>query len=574
MVKMTDHVELHHASGIIKDAKLKKVRAAGDEDRYNPQLFLYPISRWHLYSNFKNGLPVGGRIENVWLFGAIGIFVLLLACINFMNLSTARSEKRAKEVGIRKTIGSVRMQLINQFFTESFLVVSFAFAVSLVAVELTLPWFNEVADKHVSVPWTNVSFWIAGFGFTLVTGLIAGSYPALYLSSFKPARILKGTSHPGRLASIPRKVLVVVQFTVSVTLIIGTGIVFQQIRFAQSRPIGYDNDGLIYSYIRADEILTHYNSFRDELHKTGVVEEVALTDSPITNTSVTNSGFDWQGKDPDMSEEFSTLRVTHEFGQTVDWEIVQGRDFSKDHASDSMAFIINESAARYLGMADPVGKTMTWGDNGDYTIIGVVKDMITQSPYTPVKQMLFILHYKRVGVVNIKINPAISASDALAGIETVFKKFDPANPFEFTFADQDYAKKFGNEKRIGKLATVFASLAIFISCMGIFGLASFVAEQRTKEMGIRKILGATISEVWQLLSRDFVILVTVSCLLASPLAFWFMDNWLSQYPYRIGLTWHIFAAAGACAVVITLLTVSYQALKAAHANPVSSLRSE
>jgi len=571
IVQIADHTDMAKVSANIRYAKMNK---QDDDDRIKPEIFLHPMSRWHLYSDFKNGVPSGGRIQYVWLFGVVGVFVLLLACINFMNLSTARSEKRAKEVGIRKTIGSVRTQLINQFFSESLFVVTFAFILSLVLVQLALPWFNEVADKRIIIPWTNPWFWFLGIGFTFFTGVIAGSYPALYLSSFHPVRVLKGTFHAGRFASLPRKVLVVIQFTVSVTLIIGTSIVFRQIQFAQNRPIGYDNNGLISTYIKTDEIRKHYDAFREELHQTGVVEEVALTDDPITNTMVTNSGFTWEGKDPDMSEEFSTLRVTHEFGKTVDWEIVEGRDFSKEFASDSMAFIINESAAKYMNLDDPVGKTITWGNNGGYKIIGVIKDLVTQSPYSPVKQMLFFLHYERVYIANIKIHPGVSAGDALSEIETVFKKYDPANPFEFTFADQEYAKKFGNEKRIGKLASIFATLAIFISCLGLFGLASFVAEQRTKEIGIRKVMGASVMNLWKMLSGDFVILVVISCVIALPISVYFMSNWLKQYQYRTTLSWHVFAMAVLGALIITLLTVSYQAIRAALANPVKSLRSD
>ncbi len=575
IAQIADNADMDQVSHKIKDTKLNAViRAGDDDDRFKPEIFLHPMSKWHLHSDFKNGVSTGGGIEYVWMFGLVGVFVLLLACINFINLSTARSEKRAKEVGIRKAIGSVRMQLINQFFTESILVVGVSFLLSLIITQLTLPWFNEVSGKHIDVLWFNPFFWMMGLGFTIITGVVAGSFPALYLSSFNPVRVLKGAFRAGRFATLPRKILVVAQFTVSITLVIGTIIVFKQIQFAQNRPIGYDSSGLISSPIRTDEIRKHYDAFRSDLLNTGVVQEVALTDSRLTSTYVTNSGFTWEGKDPDMSEEFVTLRVTHEFGEMIDWQILEGRDFSKDYASDSMAFVINESAVKYLGVEDPVGKTLKWGDNGEYKIIGVVKDMITQSPYSPVKQMLYFLNYKRVSNVNMKIAQNINATEALSRIEEVFKKYDPSNAFDYAFADQEYGKKFDNERRVAKLTSAFAGLAMLISCLGLFGLASFIAEQRTKEIGIRKVMGASVTNLWKMLSGDFVILVVIASLIAIPIAYYYLSGWLHNYEYRTDINWWVFVVAAAGSLIITLLTVSYQAIRAALANPVKSLRSE
>ncbi|MEO5996912.1 MAG: ABC transporter permease [Chitinophagaceae bacterium] len=575
IVQIADNADMAQVSAKIKNAKLNRIKNSDDMGaRFKPELFLHPMSRWHLFAEFKNGFSSGGRIQHVWLFGIIGFFVLLLACINFMNLSTARSEKRAKEVGIRKTVGSLRRQLISQFFTESILVSFFAFVVSLALVLLMLPFFNEVAGKKMSVLWSNPVFWLAGIGFTLFTGLIAGSYPALYLSSFKPIKVLKGTFKAGRFASTPRKILVITQFTVSVTLIICSIIVFRQIQFAKNRPVGYSTNGLVSVPIKTDEILKHYDAFRNDLLQTGLVEELTATDSPITNTYVTNSGFDWQGKDPNMQEEFITLRVTHEFGKTMGWKIIEGRDFSKSFATDSSAFILNEAAVKYMGLKDPIGKIIKWGGSDNYKVIGVIKDLVTQSPYEPSKQTIFFLNYKRLGLVTMKINPLKNAHEALARIESVFKIYDPVNPFEYKFVDEEFAKKFGNEERIGKLAGFFAILAIFISCLGLFGLASFIAEQRTKEIGLRKVLGASVFNLWRLLSREFVFLVVISLFIAAPIAWYFMSSWLQNYQYRSNISWWIFAVAGAGALVITLLTVSFQTIKAAIANPVKSLRSE
>jgi putative ABC transport system permease protein len=571
-VQIADHADMAKVSANIRNAKLNK--ASKDDGRFKPVIFLQPMSRWHLYSDFKNGVNTGGRIQYVWLFGIIGVFVLLLACINFMNLSTARSEKRAKEVGIRKAIGSLRSQLIAQFFSESLLVVFFAYALSLLLVQFSIGFFNEVADKKISIPWGNPVFWLASLGFSLIAGLIAGSYPAFYLSSFRAVKVLKGNFRVGPLASIPRKVLVVVQFTVSLILIIGTVIVFRQIQFAKNRPIGYSNGGLMVVPIKTDGIQDHFDAFRNDLLLTGTVREMSASESPVTAAWVTNSGYDWKGKDPGLQEEFWTVGVTREYGKTIGWQIKEGRDFSAEFPSDSAGFIINEAAVKYMGIKNPVGQIMKWNGNGNYRILAVIKDLVMQSPYEPVKQTIFYMNYHRNSVANIKIKPEVSASTALAKIETVFKKYDPDNPFEYRFADQEYATKFGNEQRISKLAGFFAALAILISCLGLFGLASFVAEQRTKEIGIRKVLGATVLNVWSLLSKDFMVLVLVSLLISSPLAYYFMHNWLQNYTYHVEISWWIFAGAGMVAIAITLFTVSFQSVKAAVANPVKSLRTQ
>ena len=571
-VQLKEGADIAEVSALIKDIKLNE--GGEGNAKFKPEIFLHPMSKWHLYSDFKEGVNVGGRIQYVWLYGIIGVFVLLLACINFMNLSTARSEKRAREVGVRKAMGSNRAQLIGQFFSESLLIALFAFLLSLLGAYLLLPSFNEVAAKEMNMLWSNLQFWLLGMGFVIFTGLIAGSYPALYLSSFQAVKVLKGTFQAGRYATIPRKALVVVQFTVSVSLIIGTMIVFQQIQFAKNRPIGYHHNRLLIVPINKGEIRRHYTTLKNDLMQTGVVESVAKAESRITNTRVTNSGLDWQGKDPNMQDEFVSLRVSHDFGKTVGWEIVQGRDFSREYATDSMGFIINEVAVDYMGFEDPIGQRVVWGDDETYTIIGVVKNMITQSPYVPTRQMFFFIDYRRSHIAHIKLQASAIPSEAIAKIEEVFHQHDPLNPFEYYFVDQQYAKKFGDEERIGKLAAFFAVLAIFISCLGLFGMASFVAEQRAKEISIRKVLGASITDLWHLLSKEFVMLVSLSCLIAIPIAWYFLAGWLDNYAYHTSISGWIFTAAAMGALLITLLTVSYHALKVAKANPVDSLRSE
>jgi putative ABC transport system permease protein len=570
-VQLADNADIKKVSAKIKDIKLSKVDKS--ELKQKPQVFLYPMSRWHLYSEFKNGASTGGRIQYVWLFGIIGMFVLLLACINFMNLSTAKSEKRAKEVGIRKSVGSLRVQLVLQFFIESLLVAVLAFILSLLLVQLALPFFNQVSDKKMNILWSNPLFWLAGIGFSLVTGLIAGSYPALYLSSFKPVKVLKGTFRAGRFAAIPRKILVVLQFTVSVILIIGTIIVFEQIQFAQNRPIGYSRDGLVTLPMITSDIHNHFDVVKNELINDGGIVSIAEAGSPTTANWSTNAGFDWKGKDPSLAVEFPNIDVSYDYGKTVGWQFKDGRDFSRAFISDTTSFVLNETAAKFIGLKNPVGEILKW-DGVPFKIIGIIKDMVSESPYEPVRPTLFHLSTYPGNVMIAKINPAASAGESLKKIEAVFKKYNPAQPFDYQFVDEEYAKKFGNEKRIGKLASSFAILAIFISCLGLFGMASFVAEQRTKEIGVRKVLGASVFNLWRLLSKEFVLLIIISLLIATPTAYYFMHNWLQNYQYRTEISWWIFAASGFGALMITLLTVSYQAIKAAIANPVKSLRTE
>lgn len=572
--QIAPNADMNKVSAKIKNVKLNKLNK--EEARYKPEVFLHPMANWHLHGEFKNGINTGGRIEFVWLFGIIGVFVLLLACINFMNLSTARSEKRAKEVGIRKAIGSVRGQLISQFFSESLLVVSLAFVLSIGLVLLILPFFNELADKKMSILWTNPYFWLLGVVFSILTGLIAGSYPALYLSSFQPVKVLKGTFRVGRFASIPRKVLVVVQFTVSVTLIIGTIVVFRQVQFAKSRPVGYTRDGLINIEMQTTDIHKHFDVVRYELQKSGAIVDIAESGSPLTEHWNSNGGFDWKGKDPNLAVDFPNNPITHEYGKTIGWQFVAGRDFSRQYTSDSLAFVLNEAAAKYMGFKNPmavIDETVKWNGKA-YKVIGVIKNMIVQSPYEPSRASLFHLGRDEGNVVIIKLSPDRPASESLSKVEEVFRKYNPAQPFEYKFVDEDYAKKFGNEERVGKLATFFAILAIFISCLGLFGLASFVAEQRTKEIGVRKVLGATITNIWTLLSKDFVVLVLVSFCIASPVAYFFMSSWTQKYTYRTDISWWIFAVTGIGALIVTLLTVSFQAIKAAVMNPVKSLKTE
>lgn len=577
VAQLEEGVNWSNVSNLIADAKYNKIKneeGAGAENR-KPIIHLHPMKKWYLNSKFENGVNTGGAIERVWLFGIIGAFILLLACINFMNLSTAKSVKRAKEVGIRKTIGSVRTQLISQFLSESFLVVVLSFVVSLVLVLLAQPFFNDLINKVITIPWSSPVFWISCFIFIVFTALVSGSYPAFYLSSFKPVKVLKGKIDGGQGVSRLRKVLVVFQFSISVALIFGTLSIFKQLEHVKNRPIGYDRESLVYVPINTSDIITHFEIVRNELLGSDDIKEVAASDVLNTDAYTTNSGFDWKGKDPNMSEEFYTLRATYGYGDMVNWKIKEGRDFSPEFKSDSIAFIVNETAVKYMGLENPVGEFVKWGDNGSFKIVGVVKDMVTQSPYDQVPPMLFTLHYGRfLNYVNIKIREGGNTKEALAHAEKVFKKYDPESLFSYSFLDEQYAKNFFNEERMGLLASFFAGLAILISCLGIFGLSAFVAEQRTKEIGVRKVLGASVYSLWQLLSKEFVLMVIVSCCIAIPIGNYYMNAWMERYTYRTEIGWEIFVVSVLGALAITVLTVSFQAIKAALANPVRSLRTE
>ena len=576
-VQIADNTTMQSVTNAILDSKKK---ANEDTAEFNPQIFLLPMNDWHLRSNFENGVQSGGRIENVWLFAIIGAFVLFLACINFMNLSTARSEKRAMEVGIRKAIGSNRKQLISQFLSESLLVVLFAFMVAIILVLLSLNGFNTLASKQIEFPWSNLNFWGYSMVFIIFTAILAGSYPALYLSSFQPIKVLKGTFRVGRFAALPRKVLVVTQFTVSIALIIGTLIVMSQIEHSKNRPVGYDKGGLIQIPVMSQDFTGKQDFMRNQFLASGGAIEMSTSSSPTTRIWSNRGGYTWEGKPEGFQEDFAWTEVSIEYVKSLGMKISEGRDFSREFATDSNAVLINRTAVTYMGITNPVGKFIRDENEGPnpnppMQIIGVVEDVITQSPYEPVKQGLYVFDRENsASYYNLRLNPNKSVSDNLNIIETTFKTHFPNLPFRYDFIDSEYAEKFASEERVASLARVFTLLAILISCLGLFGLASFVAEQRTKEIGVRKVLGATIGNLWMLLSKDFVKLVIIALLIATPIAFYMMSQWIQKFAYRTEISWWIFVAAGFGALVITLLTVSFQSIKAALSNPTKSLRTE
>lgn len=539
-----------------------------------PEVIMHPLKDWHLYNDFKNGKAVGGFVEYVRLFSIIGMLVLAIACINFMNLSTARSEKRAREVGVRKAIGSARIDLVYQFLTESVLVTFISFLLGLLLVLLALPAFNSLTGADVHVPYGNIVFWGIMIMFVLFTGLIAGSRPAFYLSSFNPVEVLKGSIKAGRWASMPRKILVVIQFTCSIALIISTVIVYQQIQYVKNRPTGYSADRLMMTDMNGD-LSQQYDALKNDLLSSGVVESVASSTSPATQVYSHFTLQNWPGKNAgDETVNIGAIWVSEDYFKTLGMTFAGGHNFTGDWKSDTLNVIVNEAMVRRIGLKNPVNQLVTINFNAKpVRIIGVVKDALMDSPYSPVEPAVFG-HNPFGFVVTYRLAKNAGTHTAIDKIGKIFNKYNPAYPYEYKFVNDEYEHKFNLEVLVGRLAGVFAGLAIFISCLGLFGLAAYVAEQRTKEIGIRKVLGASVAQVWLMLSRDFIMLVVISCVIASPVAFYYLHNWLQKYTYRVSIGIGVFIASGIAAIIITLVTISFQAIKAALANPVKSLRSE
>jgi len=533
--------------------------------------FAFPMSKWRLQSEFKDGKNTGGMIEYVRLFSIIAIIILLIACVNFMNLSTARSEKRAREVGVRKTLGSGKRQLIFQFFSESIILAAIAFVLSVLAVYLLLPFFNDLVDKQLSLNIAEPLFWVAAIALILFTGIVAGSYPALYLSSFNPVKVLKGTFLSAKKSALPRHILVVGQFAISILLISATIIIYQQIQHIKNRDIGYNPDNLIMVPSTGDT-QKNYTAIRDELLKTGVVDIVNRSFSPITEVWWKAPAPDWDGKPAGAQLIVASMATDVDYTKTMGVKIMQGKDFSGVPA-DSANMIINEAAVKAMQLKNPVGTQLRYGSN-KYTVIGITSNIVMESPFKAVDPMLVYFDPNNSNSINIRLKASVKPQAALKSIETVFKKYNPAFPFDYKFVDQEFGRKFLTENLISRITNIFAGLAIFICCIGLAGLASFTIEKRIREIGIRKVMGATLQQLLLLISKDFLKLVLIAFVIATPIAWWFMHNWLEKYPDRINISIWLFGAVGFLILLLALVVVSLNTMKAAVANPIKSLRTE
>ncbi|MBS1665626.1 MAG: ABC transporter permease [Bacteroidetes bacterium] len=526
----------------------------------------------YLHSNFKNGKTAGGRIEYVRLFSIVAIFILLIACINFMNLTTARSVKRAKEIGIRKVVGAVRPALVRQFIGEAILLSLFSVVLALVMVLALLPLFNQMTGKSIHFPFASSSFWLSLAALTLVTGMVSGSYPALFLSSFQPIRVLKGTMKFSAGAAWFRKGLVVFQFVLSIVLIVGTIVVSGQVNYIQSINLGYDRENVVTIPLEGD-LTKNYKLFKQQaLQIKGITNVSRISDVP-TDIGNGTGGLDWDGKDPNNMIMFTNAAIGYDLVKTMKIKMAEGRELSAEYPTDSVGYLLNEEAVHRMAIKDPVGKRLTmWGKKG--TIVGVVKDFHFSSLHDPIKPL--VLRFGETdtyGMALVRVRGA-ETKGALKELERVCHELNPSFPFSSRFMDDEYRELYKSEAIVHDLSNCFAGLAIFISCLGLLGLAMFTAEQRTREFGIRKVLGAKVGTLFTLLSRDFLILVGVAFVVATPLAWWAMHSWLQNFAYHIQLEWWVFVMAGVMALAIALLTVSFQALKVAVANPVKSLRTE
>ncbi len=555
------------------DAKIRDIVVRHSDGQQDNEVRLHALPNWWLRSKYENGQIVGGRIDMVRTFTIIAGFILLIACINFMNLSTARSEKRAKEVGIRKVSGAHRVSLVGQFLCESILITGISGFLALLIVVVALPPFNQLVGREMVIDFDNPYFWLSILGFLLFTGLLAGSYPAFYLSAFNPIGVLKGVFRRANAAINSRKILVVIQFSIAIVLIVGTVVIHRQIQYGKARENGYDRNNLVYIFEQG-KVADHIRLIKHDLLNTGIAESVTRTSSPLTEGWSNSWGFEWQGKDPEDKTVFDRFCVDEHIVKTAGLTLVDGRDFDlSTYPTDSLGIILNESAVKAMGFQNPIGQLIKDNDK-EWHVIGVVQDFIMRSPFDPVDPMVIEGAAGWFSAVHIKFNPTLSTSDALRKTEAIFKRYNPEYPFEYTFVDKAYAEKFAESQVTGTLAGLFAFLTIFISCLGLFGLAAYMAENRTKEIGVRKVLGASVFSITKLLSKEFMALVLIACAIAFPVAYWAMDNFLQTFDYRISLGWGIFVASGMGALLLALLTVSSQAIKAAVANPVKSLRDE
>jgi putative ABC transport system permease protein len=541
------------------------------------EIFLHGMDRWRLHNNFENGKESGGLITYVQLFSGIAIFILIIACINFMNLATARSEHRAREVGIRKSVGSNRKQLVFQFLGESIMISTIAFILSIVLVELALPFYNTFINKQLIINYGSPILWSLGLGLILTTGLLAGSYPAFYLSSFKPIKVLKGKLAAGKKASTPRQVMVTLQFGFSILLIIGTIVIYKQIQYLKGRELGYDRENLMMVWSTSD-IEKNFAPLKQELVNNGAALSVCKSNSPITNIFASSPVDSWPGMLPGQRVEVTNIATEYDYTKTMGIRMLEGRDFSENFKSDTAAIILNKTAVETLNLTNPIGeKIQMWGSQ--WNIIGVMDDVLMGSSARQIGPLVMTMDPTWSSTITIRLpknnqQDGSNFTSSLKSVEDIFKKYNPDYPFEYRFADEEFEKKFSSMNMISDLASSFTVLAIFITCLGLFGMAAFSAEQRTKEIGIRKVMGASVTSLMILLTKDFSRLVIVAFIIATPIAWWAITDFLTQYPIRIEIPLWVFPLAGLLALALTIIIVSTQAFRAAKANPSQSLRSE
>lgn len=565
-MELNDPAQVATVNTAIKEVIMKK-----DPEDFRRELFLHPLLKWRLTSEFENGKEGEGRMAFVKLFGLIAIFVLVIACINFMNLSTARSERRAREVGIRKSVGSRRHELIFQFIGESLFISMLAFVLAILVAQLVLPYYNNLVDKKLFIDYASKEFWIFAASLIFFTGIVSGSYPAFYLSSFQAVKVLKGKVQVGKNASMPRKVLVTLQFGFSIFLIIGTIIIYQQIQHVKSRTLGYDQQNLI-TVDYTEEIGKNFRSIKAELLQSGAVNSVTKSNSPITEIH-SNNFLGWPGKPETLKVIFATIATEYDYTKTMGIKILEGRDFSEDFKSDTLAIMINKAGLDLMQLKNPIGEKLElWGRKRE--LIGIVDNVLMGDPFQQARPMFFVLNPEWAGAVTIRLEKTKDLQESLRKVEAVFKKYSPAYPFEYKFADLEFAKKFTDINMTSRLASLFALLAILITGLGLFGLAAFAAEQRTKEIGIRKVMGASVPSLVGLMSKDFSRLVIIAFTISSPVAWWLLNSHLEQYKYRVEIGWWVFPLTGLIALTFALAIVSTQALRAAHANPAVSLRND
>ncbi|MGJ1437026.1 ABC transporter permease [Sphingobacterium siyangense] len=576
-ITFSSYVQLKAGTNIDAfNKKLVNIIARKSNNEIKGSLFLYPVSKMHLYSKFEQGIPTGGKIDQLKLVAGIGLLILLIACINFINLSTARSQKRAKEVAVRKVAGAQRSSLVSQFLIESILLTLISGACAITLTILAVPMFNKILDKPLAFSFSDTTMWFSLIGFILMTGLLAGLYPAFVLSAFKPIKSLKTVNMSKKFALNFREILVVFQFGIAIVLIVATIVVRKQIDYAGQRDVGYNTDQLIEIGMEGD-MGKNYEAIKSELINSGAATAVTRTGSSVASFAGSAwGGFSWPGATPEQEKKmgFDLGRAENDLVRTLGLKLIAGRDIDYPRlAADSTAALLNEAAIKEMKLENPIGSSLKWGDN-TYTIVGVINDYISGSPYNPVKPMFIYANKKSLYNLVVRTSPTTSINNQLKQIGQIIKKFNPAYPFEYQFVDQKFAAKFKDQQQTAQLAFIFSGLAIFISCLGLFGLASYIAELKTKEIGIRKVLGASVTGITAMLSKDFVKLVIISILIASPIAWWAMNKWLQDFSYRIEIQWWFFALAGISALFVAFFTVSTQAIKAANSNPVKTLRDE